>query len=50
MDDTLAHNDVGTIITGHISVSPDPDFLATKYERCVFGPVLPKLLETFKND
>lgn len=35
MYDTLAHNDVGTIITGHISVSPDLDFRADEVQLCI---------------
>lgn len=35
MYDTLARNDVGTIITGHISVSPDLEYRADEVQLCI---------------
>ena len=35
MYDTLAANDVGTIITGHLSVSPDLDYRADEMQLCI---------------
>lgn len=35
MYDTLARNEIGTIITGHMSVSPDLDYRADEVQLCI---------------
>lgn len=35
MYDTLARNDIGTILTGHISVSPNLDYRADEVQLCI---------------